>query len=60
MQVDFTGKRALVTGAGRGFGREIVQRLVAAGAQVVATSKTAENLQSLKNEVSTSDEGKIF
>ncbi|XP_054155996.1 L-xylulose reductase-like [Oppia nitens] len=48
---NFNGKRALVTGAGRGIGREIVKQLVAANARVVALSKTQENLDSLKQEL---------
>ena len=50
MDISFNGKRALVTGAGRGIGREIVSRLVAGGAQVVALSLTQANLTTLKQE----------
>lgn len=52
MEINFSGKRALVTGAGRGIGKDTVKRLVEAGAQVVALSKTPENLKTLKDEVS--------
>ncbi|XP_067134655.1 L-xylulose reductase-like [Centruroides vittatus] len=48
---DFNGKRALVTGAGRGIGREIVKQLSKYGAHVIALSKTRENLESLKSEL---------
>lgn len=51
MDIKFTGKRVLVTGAGRGIGRECVSRLVASGAHVLAVSKTEENLISLQKEV---------
>lgn len=50
MEINFSGKRALVTGSGRGIGREVVRRLVSAGATVVAVSKTQRNLDSLKEE----------
>jgi 3-oxoacyl-[acyl-carrier protein] reductase len=36
MSYDFTGKTALVTGAGHGFGRAIAKALAALGAQVLA------------------------
>ncbi|XP_053204814.1 L-xylulose reductase-like [Panonychus citri] len=51
MDISFNGKRALVTGAGRGIGRETVKRLVKLGADVVALSKTLENLETLKAEL---------
>lgn len=51
MEVNFAGKTALVTGAGRGIGRKIVHLLVQCGARVVAVSKTESNLESLQSEV---------
>jgi len=48
----FAGKRALVTGAGRGIGREVVKSLCKEGADVVAVSRTAVNLESLREECS--------
>ncbi|KAK3581448.1 hypothetical protein CHS0354_031772 [Potamilus streckersoni] len=51
MNIRFDGKRALVTGAGRGIGRGIVKKLAECGAECVALSKTPENLESLKIEV---------
>jgi NAD(P)-dependent dehydrogenase (short-subunit alcohol dehydrogenase family) len=50
MMVDFSGQRALVTGAGKGIGRETVRQLVAGGAQVVGLSRSAEDLASLQRE----------
>ena len=47
---DFTGKHALVTGAGKGIGRDLVKHLWKAGAQVTALSRTQGDLDSLKAE----------
>ena len=52
MQINLQGKRALVTGAGKGIGREIVKVLHACGvAGVVAVSRTKADLDSLAAEV---------
>jgi L-xylulose reductase len=45
-----TGRRALVTGAGKGIGRETVRRLIAEGAVVVALSRAPGDLESLAAE----------
>lgn len=50
MNIDFTGKRALVTGAGRGIGREIAKHLSRCGAHVFALSRTQSTLDSLQHE----------
>lgn len=41
---DFTGKRILVTGAGKGIGRETVQWLARCGAEVIALGRNAADL----------------
>jgi len=47
MNINFSGKRALVTGAGKGIGRETVAVLAEYGAEVVAISRTQTDLDSL-------------
>ncbi len=47
---DFNGKRALVTGAGKGIGRETVRKLAARGAEIVGLSRSGEDLASLREE----------
>lgn len=53
MDISFHGKRALVTGAGKGIGRALVKALAAGGADTVAVSRTQADLDSLKAEVPT-------
>ncbi|XP_046849020.1 L-xylulose reductase-like [Xenia sp. Carnegie-2017] len=53
MDIDFKGKTALVTGAGKGIGRATVKLLSKCGANIVALSRTKSDLDSLKDEVST-------
>jgi NADP-dependent 3-hydroxy acid dehydrogenase YdfG len=45
-----TGRRALVTGASSGIGRETARLLAAAGAEVVATARRQSLLQTLRDE----------
>lgn len=51
MEFRFDGKRALVTGAGKGIGRGIAIKLSKLGAKVHAISRTQADLDSLKQEV---------
>lgn len=52
MQIDLTGKKALVTGASRGLGRAIALSLARAGADVVITyEKSADKAQAVANEI---------
>lgn len=51
MNTAFHGQRILVTGAGKGIGRAIAQRLHADGAHVIAVSRTAADLDALRAEI---------
>ncbi|XP_060523398.1 L-xylulose reductase-like [Cylas formicarius] len=51
MEINFKGKRALVTGASQGIGREIVKKLVLCGAKVVAAARNKDLLLSLQKEL---------
>ncbi|XP_002731193.1 L-xylulose reductase-like [Saccoglossus kowalevskii] len=51
MEKQFDGKRALVTGAGKGIGRDVAKELVKCGAVTYALSRTQSDLDSLKEEV---------
>ncbi|QEG33940.1 glucose 1-dehydrogenase [Bythopirellula goksoeyrii] len=51
MQIQFHGKRALVTGAGKGIGRVIATMLTSCGAEVIALSRTRADLDSLASEI---------
>ena len=55
MNIDLTGKVAIVTGAGRGIGREIASTLAAEGARVVATDIDPVGLDTLAGEFAAND-----
>jgi NAD(P)-dependent dehydrogenase (short-subunit alcohol dehydrogenase family) len=49
MDLELTGKIAVVTGAGKGIGLAVTRALIAEGAHVVAGSRTIGSLESLDN-----------
>lgn len=56
-QYDFTGKRALVTGASRGIGEAIARALASMGAEVILASRKIEGLKEVEGKI-TSEGGK--
>lgn len=49
--MQFNGKRVIITGAGKGIGRACATLMAARGAEVVALSRTASDLDSLNAEI---------
>lgn len=52
MNTELSGKVAIITGAGRGIGREIALRLARAGAAVVIASRNQQQLQDVAQTIS--------
>lgn len=51
LAIDLTGKKAVVTGAGRGIGRAVALALAAAGADVALIARTVSQLEAVAAEV---------
>lgn len=49
--MSFDGKSVMITGAGKGIGRETARFLASKGASIVALSRTQEDLDSLRDEI---------
>lgn len=58
MSMSLEGRVALVTGAGRGIGKQIAIRLAQAGAEVILTSRTAEGAEAAAAQIEKSG-GKV-
>src|SRR5436305_14988902 len=50
-KLTLTGRRAVVTGGGRGIGRSIALALAGAGADVAVTARTASELEELVTQI---------
>jgi len=60
MELDFTGRTALVTGASQGIGRATARMLAQAGATVVGVARRAELVEQLAGEAAAAGRGKIL
>jgi 3-oxoacyl-[acyl-carrier protein] reductase len=59
MQIDLTGKTALITGASTGLGKAMAQRLAASGANVAILARTAETLAEAAEEIGRTARGGV-
>ncbi|MHB8460973.1 MAG: SDR family oxidoreductase [Candidatus Limnocylindrales bacterium] len=59
MDLELTGKVALITGASKGIGRAVAEQLAAEGADVVITARTAEPLERTAREIEAKAKGKV-
>ncbi len=49
--MNFSGKRVMLTGAGKGIGRALAEMLVARGAGVYAMTRSADDVAALKRDL---------
>jgi NAD(P)-dependent dehydrogenase (short-subunit alcohol dehydrogenase family) len=59
MDLELTGKRAIVTGGSRGIGKAIARQLLAEGADVVLAARGEEALQATAAELSAGSKGRV-
>ena len=50
IKFNFSGKRALITGAGQGIGYKIMEDFVSSGAEVIVWERSQKNIQKLKTQ----------
>ena len=57
MELGITGKKALITGSGRGLGRAVAECLAREGVQCAIVSRTASDIESLLQSIGGTDSG---
>ena len=58
--LNFEGRKIIVTGAGKGIGKGLTQKLVELGAHVVAISRTKSDIDALTGELGDRDRFMTF